>query len=241
VWWDVRTKTATCGTCLDLAANGEAKPTEYHPPQPQLTSCAGASAQLKFEWLAAQDSGAAPGEASAYARQWEAGADGERRVGAVLDSIARPDLKVIHDVRLPGSFANIDHIAVAPSGVLVIDSKNWNGKVKLIDKGLDGEPNLRLVVAGRDRTKKADSVRHQALCVQMVLEDFAPLEQTLVKPVLCLVSSDWREFNAKPDLNGIALTWLETLADYVDRPGPLDAGHVDMVWMALALRFKPAV
>ncbi len=37
---------------------------------------------------------------------------------------------MLHDVHWPGrQFANIDHIVVGPSGVFVIDSKNWEGQV----------------------------------------------------------------------------------------------------------------
>ena len=41
---------------------------------------------------------------------------------------------MFHDVRWPGRpRANIDHIAVGPGGVFVIDSKNWAGSIAVRD------------------------------------------------------------------------------------------------------------
>jgi hypothetical protein len=42
---------------------------------------------------------------------------------------------VLHDLAVPGSPANIDHLVIGPSGVFVIDSKQWTGS---IDQGIDG-------------------------------------------------------------------------------------------------------
>lgn len=43
---------------------------------------------------------------------------------------------------------NIDHLAVAPCGVFVIDAKRYSGKVRLADGGFRG---LRLVIADSDK------------------------------------------------------------------------------------------
>ena len=44
---------------------------------------------------------------------------------------------VFHDVRWPGrKYANIDHVAVGPSGIFVIDSKNWSGMITIRDNVL---------------------------------------------------------------------------------------------------------
>lgn len=46
---------------------------------------------------------------------WKTGAHGERKVGGVLDAI--PNTLAFHDLAIPGTRANIDHIAIAASGV----------------------------------------------------------------------------------------------------------------------------
>src|SRR5690242_2107300 len=62
-------------------------------------------------------------------KAWASGAIGERVVGGTLDKLAtRGSLFVIHDRRVPGSSANIDHIVVTHSGIWVIDAKRHQKK-----------------------------------------------------------------------------------------------------------------
>lgn len=62
-------------------------------------------------------------EPPAHERRWAYGAGGEEMVAAALDRNLRADAVVLHDRAIPGSRANIDHIAVTPSGVQVVDTK----------------------------------------------------------------------------------------------------------------------
>jgi hypothetical protein len=39
-------------------------------------------------------------------------------------------VELLHDRRICGSRANIDHLAIGPGGVTVIDAKNYRGKVR---------------------------------------------------------------------------------------------------------------
>ena len=58
-------------------------------------------------------------------RAWATGAEGEVVLGRRLD--AAVGVRVLHDRRIPGSKANIDHIAIGPRGVFVIDAKHYKG------------------------------------------------------------------------------------------------------------------
>src|SRR5687768_5763316 len=78
------------------------------------------------------------------AAAWEAGAIEERATGEVLARLDPAQWSVIHDVRWPGrERANIDHVAIGPCGVFVIDSKNWSGKVAVKDGVLRQNGYLR--------------------------------------------------------------------------------------------------
>ncbi|SDH39884.1 nuclease-related domain-containing protein [Microbacterium sp. 77mftsu3.1] len=56
----------------------------------------------------------------------KAGQVGEVRTAKALDELAvKRGFTVLHDLRIPGSKANIDHVVVAGSKVWVIDSKLW--------------------------------------------------------------------------------------------------------------------
>ena len=50
-------------------------------------------------------------------------------------------------MRLPGRTANIDHLVVGPSGVFVLDTKNWRGTVGWAEDGKtllwNGEPEKK--------------------------------------------------------------------------------------------------
>jgi Nuclease-related domain len=62
---------------------------------------------------------------------WRRGAVGERRTARLLGQLERHGWPVLHDLALPGSRANIDHLAIGPGGVFVIDSKQYRGRLQL--------------------------------------------------------------------------------------------------------------
>jgi hypothetical protein len=67
---------------------------------------------------------------------WQRGAKGERRTARLLASLERHGWAVLHDLAIPGSAANIDHLAIGPGGILVIDSKQYRGRLRLDDYGM---------------------------------------------------------------------------------------------------------
>jgi Nuclease-related domain len=66
---------------------------------------------------------------------WRRGAAGERRTARLLDPLERHGWAVLHDLAIPGSRANIDHLVIGPGGVLVIDSKQYRGRLRLDSSG----------------------------------------------------------------------------------------------------------
>jgi hypothetical protein len=64
-------------------------------------------------------------------RAWRRGATGERRTARLLGRLERHGWAVLHDLAIPGSRANIDHLAIGPGGVFVIDSKLYSGRLHL--------------------------------------------------------------------------------------------------------------
>jgi Nuclease-related domain len=72
---------------------------------------------------------------SEQARAWQRGAHGEQQTARLLDRLTRDGYVVFHDLALPGAPANVDHLVIGPTGVFVIDSKLWTGRVH---QGADG-------------------------------------------------------------------------------------------------------
>jgi hypothetical protein len=62
---------------------------------------------------------------------WRRGAAGERRTARLLAPLERQGWAVLHDLAVPGSRANIDHLVIGPGGVFVIDSKQYRGRLQL--------------------------------------------------------------------------------------------------------------
>jgi hypothetical protein len=72
---------------------------------------------------------------SEQARTWQRGAHGERHTARLLDWLTHDGYVVFHDLAVPGSLANLDHLVIGPTGVFIIDSKQWTGSVH---QGADG-------------------------------------------------------------------------------------------------------
>ena len=57
---------------------------------------------------------------------------GEEGVGSLLEELADEfGLIVLHDLSMPGTKANIDHVLIQKKAVFVIDAKNYEGRVNI--------------------------------------------------------------------------------------------------------------
>jgi hypothetical protein len=68
---------------------------------------------------------------SADAMAWRRRAAGERRTARLLEPLERHGWAVLHDLAVPGSRANLDHLVIGPGGVFAIDSKQYRGRLQL--------------------------------------------------------------------------------------------------------------
>jgi hypothetical protein len=66
---------------------------------------------------------------------WRRGAAGERRTARLLEPLERQGWVVLHDLAVPGSRANLDHLLIGPGGVFAIDSKQYRGRLELDPSG----------------------------------------------------------------------------------------------------------
>lgn len=63
---------------------------------------------------------------------YKKGLDGEKRVIEHLSSL-EDDYYLINDLKLPESYGNIDHIILGPNGIFVIETKNFEGKIRCVE------------------------------------------------------------------------------------------------------------
>ena len=174
---------------------------------------------------------------------WSSGSVGERAVGERLDSLSRSGVMVLHDRRIPRRTSNIDHIAVGPSGVFVIDTKRYQGaRVKKAYLGPIWNPGpAQLMVQGRTariRGQDAPSERSGLPCPRRVercrcgVQGREDHENARVhrfrRGASSLRRSRW---------TGIRIGTPKQMAKVVSRPGPLDPDTVQSI--AEVSRRKP--
>jgi hypothetical protein len=87
---------------------------------------------------------------------WRRGAAGERRTARLLGPLERQGWVVLHDLAVPGSQANIDHLVIGPGGVFAIDSKRYRGRLQLDDVGKLWHGRYPLAPAVRATSWEAD-------------------------------------------------------------------------------------
>jgi hypothetical protein len=173
-------------------------------------------------------------------KAWQTGAIGEEAVGAHLAKTC-PDVVVLHDRRMPKSRANIDHIAVAPSGVFVIDAKRYKGKIE-VRKPWFGD--AKLVIAGRDKTKLVDGLKRQ---VEAVKARLAIIEQDVpVAGCFCFINPDGQAGGSgipllrTLEIDGFPLFYPRRLSKRLNQPGPLDGEQIEVLAEALVELFPGA-
>lgn len=109
---------------------------------------------------------------------WRIGAVGERKTASYLADLEEAGLIVRHDRRVPGYGGNVDHIAVGPTGVWVIETKTYRGGVEVYGD--------RLEINGQPRDRIIDQVYKKAVAVQIALGERLSSLGLTVTPVLCL-------------------------------------------------------
>ncbi len=141
---------------------------------------------------------------------WQKGASGERRVGRALDALAKQGVQVLHDVAMPGSRANIDHVAVTPSGVFTIETKTHSGKLEVRSRSSE------LWIAGRNRPALLDQARRQSEVIRETLAR-AGRPEVPVTPVLCFVKTELPLLFPPKQVNGVLICTRKSLSKRIIR------------------------
>ena len=150
----------------------------------QVTRRARKVERLRQEQAASDATGGAVADALARAerdkRNWAAGAEGERRVAETLDTLGQYGWLALHDVHWPGRpLANLDHVAIGPGGVFIIDAKNWTGDVTLTDGVLRQN--------GYRRDRELEAVADATAAVTALV---SPQHRSALTGMICLASQD---------------------------------------------------
>lgn len=241
-------KTVRCVECPTAVSADDV--TEAEPPvvgADEEAGGAGSSARREYERRKAKDEerlrqkwGRLGGIAVALSdekqstKAWATGAIGEEKLGTRLDSLASDSIALLHDRRIPGTKANIDHIAITQAGIWVIDAKRYKGRPELKIEGGLLRPRVEKVLVGRrDCTKLVDGVLKQVDVVREVVGDVP------VTGALCFVEADWPLIGGAFVSRDVLALWPKRLAKILTdaESAGLDVPALREV---LAARFQPA-
>lgn len=265
--YDRATKSVTCLECdttelvtqpavdglMTTSAGDEREHGEPTPEYAPATGVAGASARTEYERRktkrAARIREAHPRigglllaltDDPQTTKAWATGARGEELLGERLDRLTEHGVLVLHDRRIPGTRANIDHIVVARSGVFVIDAKRYQGRPRLhVQGGLLRPRTEKLMVGSRDCTKFAGGVHKQLSLVKSALDGTAP--DVPVRGFLCFVQAEWPLFGGDVTIDGVDVLSPKKAADQLLRGGDLDTPAIQALHRRLAEAFPAAV
>jgi hypothetical protein len=176
--------------------------------------------------------GATPQHEAAFHR----GDLGEKAVAARLEELtAGSNTILLHNRRMPKGRGDIDHIAVAPCGVYVIDTKNRKGRVE-IRKPWFGPP--KLFINRRDRTSLIDGLERQIAAVRAVLE--ADRRRDIrIRGALCFREADSPRLRTQ-EMREHLMLYVKPLAKRLSAEGQLDAAEIERIARQLAVALPAA-
>ncbi len=242
--WDPSKRAVTCADCVGAMR----EPEHTAPPQPldpmRIADHGSPGASAQREYLRRRRNREArtrrerpligrvllalsrePQHESAFRR----GGLGERSVARTLERrTAKGPAQLLHDLRMPRGRGNIDHLAIAPTGVYVIDAKAIRGSVR-IARPLLGAP--RLLVNGRNRRKLVDGVERQVFAVRQVLAGVGRADVP-VHGVLCFTEARLPLFGCA--IGGYRLRHPRATARALNKKGALDEHAIAALTDALA-------
>jgi hypothetical protein len=159
---------------------------------------------------------------------WRRGAAGERRTARLLAPLERQGWAVLHDLAIPGSTANIDHLVIGPGGVLAVDSKQYRGQLRVDRDGMVWHGRHLLVSALRTTLWEADQA-----------DEVLGIADLQVAAIVAVqgASVPWGALRA----DGVTIVPARRLPDLLGAL-PHVLGPEQVAWLAdrARLRFRPA-
>jgi hypothetical protein len=246
VWGGGWAKAATCASCYDERADRASPAGRRGVDRGRAAASVGREAQRRKERREAEAREAHPltgalraklGRESQREAAFRSGALGEQAVEKILEERhAQGSLIALHDRRIPRRGGNIDHIAVAPTGVYVIDAKRYKGKIRREGEGFSAP---RLTIRGRNRPKLLKGLGHQVAVVRDVL-GAGGYGDVVVQGVLCFTTGDLPRFKTL-EIGEYLVLGLRRLGKQLDVDGPLPVEAIEEIAHLLADALPPKV
>jgi hypothetical protein len=142
--------------------------------------------------------------------RWAQRAESEERARRLHTLLAGSGVRLLTDRRVPGARASVDHIAIGPRGVTVIDAIREAGRPRVA--------NRCLLVDGEDRTALVlDVLRH----VEVIRLGLAATPNLPIGGAICWVEPDGLPRVRRLTVRGVPIEGPRVLADELRGPGPV--------------------
>jgi hypothetical protein len=148
---------------------------------------------------------------------------------------------ILNDRRIPGTTSNVDHIVVVPSGVWVIDSKLWQGRIECKPLKLTSL-DFHLLVKGKDRTREVEKFYELVIPVAQIVGD----KSVPIEAAFCFINGDWsftdliRQRKGKPDQHlDVWLASRVALSKMLVKSGPLTSERIAELATLLNEKLEP--
>jgi hypothetical protein len=165
---------------------------------------------------------------SRHEARWARTAESEERARRLEALLAGSGVHLLNDRRVPGARATIDHLAIGPRGVTVIDAVRETGRARVVDG--------RLLVDGEDRTILVRNVLRQ---VEVIRLGLAASPELPIGAAICWVEPDGLPRVRDLSLNGVLIDRPRILAEELRRPGPLSPRAIRRFTALLDRRLPP--
>jgi hypothetical protein len=164
----------------------------------------------------------------AVAGSWKAGAKGEVWTRRLLRALEDEGYIVLDDLPIPDSQANLDHLVVGPTGVYLVDAKNYRGRVSC-DDGVwrHGQQLLE---------PRLQATRFEAARARELLADVLQSAEVDLEALWCIHGTDVLPAARVPIGDVLLVAASQLVDELTTRPPRLHFEHGDAIARAARLR-----
>jgi hypothetical protein len=151
-------------------------------------------------------------------------------VAEALSLLAPQGWRILHDLVDPEG-GNIDHLAIGPPGIAVVDAKNWSAAVTIT-------PDRRLVTSKDDRSKELRRLEQRVELVRRLVAEDGMHVAVRGYVVLC---GEHDRARPSEDLGDLRILGVDAVTQRLaGAKGDLDAADIDAIASTLADRLSGA-
>ncbi len=155
-------------------------------------------------------------------------ASAERRLALRLDTELPDAAVVLHGRKVPSTRGNVDHLALTPSGIWLIDVTHYPGTIERRNVGPPWSRRVRLYIDNEDHQHLATGMRWQITSLRAQLDTIGSGD-TPIRAVLCFAGSTWRRHATPFEIGDVLVTSPTTLIAALSTDGPLNGATIDLL------------